>query len=71
MSTKMLPICGAALPKHTMILYRPFHDFISRKMRRIRSIRRMRKKERLTPVSASRIVIDISRIESETIVPSS
>ena len=57
-----------ALTKAITILYSPGHALSSRSRRSRRSIRR---KEMLTPVSASRIVISISMIESETMTPSS
>ena len=56
--------------KVLMILYSPFHLRISRRMRSTRSIRSIRKKESLTPVPEASAVMIISKIESDTIVPS-
>ena len=66
-----LDICGTALTTVEMILYSPFHDFISRSMRATRSMRRMRKKESFTPLPAKSAVRTISTIDMVTIVPSS
>ena len=71
MSTKMLPIWGAALPNVTTILYSPFQDFINLRMRSTRSIRRIRKNESLTPEPAKTAVITISTIDIVTMEPSS
>ena len=66
-----LAIAGSALMNVEMILYNPFHLRISRRMRSTRSIRSIRKKESLTPVPEARAVISISKMDSETMVPSS
>ena len=71
MRTKMLLNCGNTLPKVTMILYSPFHDFIRRSIRTTRSIRRIRRNDRFVPVSAKSAVIVISAIDMITMVPSS
>ena len=65
-----LDMWGMDWMKVLMILYSPFHLRISRRMRSTRSIRSIRKKESLTPVPEASAVMIISKIESDTIVPS-
>ena len=67
-STKRFLSCGSALPNVRMILYSPFHDFISRSIRSTRSMRRMRRKERLAPPPLASTVIPRSTADSSTIV---
>ena len=60
--------CGSALPNVRMILYSPFHDFISRSIRSTLSMRRMRRNERLAPPPLASTVIPRSTADSSTIV---
>mmetsp|Transcript_9396 Transcript_9396/g.19229 ORF Transcript_9396/g.19229 Transcript_9396/m.19229 type:complete len:255 (+) Transcript_9396:1793-2557(+) len=68
---KRLVISGIALTKVTTILYMPFQDLMRRKTRRTRSMRRIRRKESLTPPPAKTADRTISIIDKLTIVPSS
>ena len=72
MRTKSAPICDMAAPSETMTRCSPFHDFISRSTRTMRSSRSTRRKETLGSAIADMIFSSASSaIAKLTSVPSS
>ena len=71
MRRKRLDLAGIDLTKVTTILCSPVHERMRRSMRATRSIRKIRRNDRFMPESAKSAESTISKIEIETIVPSS
>ena len=66
-----LDMCGMARINVERILYNPFHERMSLRMRKTRSIRSIRRKESFTPLPDASAVATISMIDIVTIEPSS